>query len=116
VTAARPAHLDALTVALNLHPTPALLGTPRAEALAAVAALESEPRSWFGGFAGVLSATGDGCGELAVLLRGAERCSGGWRTWAGSGLVQASHEADERDEVDRKHRAIAAGLGLEDGP
>lgn len=110
--APRPAGLDALTLAAHLHPTPALLGAPRHRALRLMAATESDPRTWYTGFAGVLASDGSGKGELAALLRGIEPTAAGWRSWAGAGLVAGCDAATEASEIDRKHRAIAAAFGL----
>ncbi len=112
----RPPGLDALVAALHLHPTPALLGLPRAAAVAALAELEPEPRGWYGGFAGVVSAAGDGEGEFAVLLRGAEWQNPQWRSWAGAGLVAGSTAAAEVAEIRNKHQAIGHMFGLADSP
>lgn len=108
----RPPGLDALTAALHLHPTPALLGLPRPVALATVNELEVEPRGWYGGFAGIVSGSGSGEGEFAVLLRGAEFLGEGWRSWAGAGLVATSTSAEEHAEIRNKHNAIGRMLGL----
>lgn len=112
ISAARPPGLDAWTAALHLHPTPALLGSPRAAALDALARHESAKRSWYGGFAGVLMADGSGTGELAVILRAACQASGTWTAWAGAGLVADTHADLERREIISKHAAIGAMLGL----
>lgn len=112
VTAHRPAGLGLLTAALHLSPTPALLGTPRARALAQVQALEPATRGWYGGFAGILEPGGDG--TLAVLLRGAGRDDdGGWTAWAGAGLVAGAQPTQESAEIQRKHQAIRASFDLE---
>lgn len=108
----RPPQADVLAAALRLHPTPALLGLPRLAALQAVAAMESRPRGWYGGCAGVLDAAGTGNGEVVALLRGAEPNGGQWRTRAGAGLVAGCDPAAEQAEIGRKHAAIAEALGL----
>lgn len=113
VTVADRGDLSALQVALWLHPTPALLGLPRPPALRLLAALESEPRGWYGGFAGLLAGDGSGDGELAVLLRGAAVQADGWLAWAGAGLVQGADPAAELREICNKHQALVAGLGLD---
>ena len=105
--------LSALQAALWLHPTPALLGLPRPQALQLLAELEPEPRGWYGGFAGLLSGDGSGDGELAVLLRGAAVQDGGWLAWAGAGLVRGADVEAERREILNKHQALVEGLGLQ---
>jgi len=109
---ARPSGLDTLSVAIHLHPTPALLGAPRGTALHWLTRAESVARGWYGGFAGRLCANGSGEGECAVLLRGVERTSAGDRTWAGAGLVAGCDPAVERAEIERKHAAIRQAFGV----
>ncbi|MSQ84382.1 MAG: hypothetical protein EXR77_16130 [Myxococcales bacterium] len=111
--APQPAGFDMLSAALHLHPTPALLGTPRLAALQALPLVERETRQWYGGFAGVVAADGSGVGQFAVLLRGIEPISGGWRSWAGAGLVAGCDVAAETEEIERKHAAIAQCFGLQ---
>ncbi len=107
----KPAGMNALTVALHLHPTPALLGAPRRKALAWLSDLEPQARGLYGGFAGRLRADGTGEGECAVLLRGLERTAHRDRSWAGAGLVAACDPAAERAEIERKHAAIRQAFG-----
>jgi isochorismate synthase EntC len=118
LVAARPPGIDALRVALALHPTPALLGWPRPQALNRIQAAEISPRGWYGGCAGVLRADGSGRGELAVLLRGAagRPVNGSWQAtaWAGAGLVAASQAEQELAEIANKHKAIAQSMGWHD--
>jgi isochorismate synthase EntC len=118
LVAARPPGVDALRVALALHPTPALLGWPRPQALERIQAAETTPRDWYGGCAGVLRADGSGRGELAVLLRGAagRPGHGSWHAtaWAGAGLVAASQADQELAEITNKHKAIAQSMGWHD--
>ena len=110
--AVRPPNVDALTLAAHLHPTPALLGAPRATALSAVTAAEAIARHWYGGFAGVLAADGSGNGELVAVLRGVAPTASGWQAWAGAGLVAGCDPAAEAQEIERKHAAIADAFGL----
>ncbi len=107
----KPIGVDALTLALHLHPTPALLGAPRHTALQWLSAAESTARGCYGGFAGRLRADGSGEGECAVLLRGIERTPDGDRSWAGAGLVAASQPLAECAEIARKHAAIWQAFG-----
>src|SRR5581483_3788580 len=55
-----------LDVVAALHPTPAVCGTPRAAALAALAGREDVPRGWYTGGVGWIGSRG---GEVAVALR-----------------------------------------------
>ena len=109
MTGTRPRHLDALTAALTLHPTPALLGLPRAEALAMIEQVEP-PRGLYGGCLGRLASDGSGQGEVVVLLRGVMQHDQEWQARAGAGLVPGSIAADEAREIAQKLAAILASL------
>ncbi len=108
----RGANVDALTVALTLHPTPALLGLPRKEALALLADKEP-PRGLYGGCLGRLACDGSGTGEVVVLLRGVMATPDGWQARAGAGLVPDSVPADEVAEIAQKLAAIGQSLAAE---
>ena len=63
----RDLETSAVDLALALHPTPAVAGTPQATATAAIARLEPTPRDLYAGPCGWVDATGDG--EFVVALR-----------------------------------------------
>ncbi|NIR44398.1 MAG: isochorismate synthase [Gemmatimonadetes bacterium] len=99
---------DVLTA---LHPTPALCGSPREEALAALRRLEPFDRGLFGGVVGVL---GEDEAELAVAIRGALVHDDELRLFAGSGIVAGSEPDGEWLETELKLGAIAELLGISD--
>ena len=66
----RDLETSAVDLALALHPTPAVAGTPQATATAAIARLEPTPRDLYAGPCGWVDADGDG--EFVVALRGAQ--------------------------------------------
>lgn len=93
-----------------LHPTAAVGGTPRREAVAAIEQLEPFDRRRYAGPAGWLSAAGDG--EWVVALRGAEvAADGGVTAYAGGGIVDGSDPDEEFAETLPKFRPIADALG-----
>ncbi|MFD7032573.1 isochorismate synthase [Streptomyces sp. NPDC059917] len=102
----------ALDVACALHPTPAVCGTPAAEARRAIAALEPFDRGFFTGVVGWQDAGGDG--EWVVTLRCAEAFEDRLRLYAGAGVVAASDAAAETAETAAKFvtflRAVGASL------
>lgn len=106
----RPPGLDALTAVLTLHPTPALLGSPRLNALELLEKTET-PRRLYGGTVALLACDGTGLGEAAVLLRGVEAHEGQWHLRVGAGLVAQSNVADEYAEIAAKMRAVADSVG-----
>jgi menaquinone-specific isochorismate synthase len=91
---------SALDLALALHPTPAVGGTPRAAALALIAALEPAPRGRYGGPVGWVDARGDG--EFVVALRCAALEGSTARLHAGAGIVERSDPAEEWAETEAK--------------
>jgi menaquinone-specific isochorismate synthase len=94
-----------------VHPTAAVGGTPRAEAVAAIAELEGMDRGRYAGPVGWLDARGDG--EFGIALRCAELspddpCSA--RLFAGCGIVADSDPAAELAETQAKLAAVQAAL------
>ncbi|WP_227979210.1 isochorismate synthase [Nocardia spumae] len=99
----------ALDLALLLHPTPAVCGTPTELALRTIADIE-EPRGFYGGAVGWCDARGDG--EWVVAIRCAELSADG-RTvhaYGGGGIVAASDPRTELDETTAKLRTLLHGL------
>ncbi|MBP1632238.1 MAG: isochorismate synthase, partial [Acidobacteria bacterium] len=90
-----------------LHPTPAVAGVPRDEALAAIAAVEGFERGWYAGGVGWAEAGGDG--EVALALRGALVGHDTATLYAGAGIVAGSDPDAEVAETDLK---LGAMLGL----
>jgi menaquinone-specific isochorismate synthase len=86
----------------RLHPTPAVGGTPRPEALATAARAEGEQRGPWAGPVGWVDGSGDGewmIGIRSALLHADGR---GLTLRAGSGIVAASDPGDEAAETDVK--------------
>jgi isochorismate synthase EntC len=90
----------------RLHPTPAVGGTPRDEALGAIAEGEPDDRGYWAGPVGWTDATGDG--EWMIGIRSA-RLDGDGTTLtlrAGSGIVAGSDPAAEAEETNVKLAAV----------
>lgn len=101
---------SALELALALHPTPAVGGTPTAEAVAAIAELEGFDRGLYAGMVGWCDAAGDG--EWAVSLRCAEIRGSRARLFAGAGIVDGSEPEAELEETATKLKTMLTALGL----
>jgi len=91
---------SALELALALHPTPAVGGTPRARALDLIERVEGFDRGRYAGPVGWVDARGDG--EWAVALRGAELEGTRARLVAGAGVVAGSDADAEWAETEAK--------------
>jgi isochorismate synthase len=104
----RPDGPTALELAALLHPTPAVCGTPRAQARAAIAELEPFDRGLYTGTVGWVDANGDG--QWAVALRCAEVEGARARLFAGAGIVAASDPDEELAETDAKMLGLLDAL------
>jgi isochorismate synthase len=93
-----------------VHPTPAVGGTPRDEALAAIATLEPDERGYWAGPVGWADASGDG--EWMIGIRSARLHPDG-RTVslrAGAGVVADSDPQAEAAETDVKLASVLESL------
>ena len=99
---------DALTLATALHPTPAVGGSPRAEALALRAELEHLDRGRYAGPVGWVDAAGNG--TFAVGVRCAELDGCRARLFAGCGIVADSDPAAELAETRAKFAALLGAV------
>ncbi|MDB4885303.1 MAG: isochorismate synthase [Gemmatimonadetes bacterium] len=98
-----------LQVAGALHPTPAVGGAPRDEALAFLRAHEELDRGWYAAPIGWVAAD---CGELVVALRSALVSGGDALLFAGCGIVAASDPEAELNESRVKLGAMEATLAV----
>ncbi|MPZ69146.1 MAG: isochorismate synthase [Actinobacteria bacterium] len=98
-----------LEMIARLHPTAAVCGTPRDDALDLIRKLEGLDRGRYAGPVGWIDARGDG--EFGIGLRCAEVSGTRARLFAGAGLVEGSVPEAELDETRLKLRAMRAALG-----
>ncbi|MGR4869113.1 isochorismate synthase [Variovorax sp. LARHSF232] len=101
---------DALTLALALHPTPAVCGFPRGRAHELIRHLEPFDRGFYAGAFGWTDAKGDG--EWVVAIRCAEVDDRQLRLFAGAGIVAESQPQAELAETSAKFRTMLDALGL----
>jgi menaquinone-specific isochorismate synthase len=97
--------LDLVSV---LHPTPAVGGTPREAAVAAIRGLEGFPRGLYAGALGWINSRGGG--EFFVGLRSALVEGERARVYAGAGIVAGSEPEREFAETELKFQALLAAL------
>jgi menaquinone-specific isochorismate synthase len=99
---------SALALAGALHPTPAVCGSPREGARAAIARLEGLDRGRYAGPVGWVDASGDGV--FAVAIRCAELDGATARLLAGVGVVGDSDPDTELAETRAKLAALLGAL------
>ncbi len=99
-----------LELAGELHPTPAVGGAPRGEALAYIDKVETFNRGWYTGGVGWAAPGGDG--EVAVALRCGMFREGTVHLYAGAGIVAGSDPDAELAETRLKLRPLAELLTL----
>jgi len=91
-------------VLADLHPTPAVGGTPRADATAFIDKIEGIDRGWYAGGIGWVRPSGDGTVALALrcgLIRGSTA-----HLYAGAGIVADSDPDRELSETRLKLRPL----------
>jgi isochorismate synthase len=98
----------AVDLALLLHPTPAVAGTPTAAALGVLGQFEPFERGAYAGPIGWVDANGDG--TWAIALRCALLRDDAATLYAGAGIVGASDPDAELEETERKFRAFLDAL------
>lgn len=102
---------NALELALLLHPTPAVCGTPTAQALEYITTHE-EDRGFYGGAVGWCAANGDGCWVVAIRCAQLSADGLSLRAWAGGGIVAASYPQTELDETTSKLQTLLDALDI----
>ncbi len=101
---------SALDLAIALHPTPAVCGSPTEAAREAIREIEPFDRGFFAGMVGWCDAQGDG--EWAVTIRCAEVEPHSLRLFAGAGVVEGSSPEAELAETAAKFRTMLMAMGL----
>ena len=104
----KPGTDDAYLLRL-LHPTPAVGGEPRAEALSLIHQLEPYRRGWY---AGPFGCFGYDCAEFAVSIRSALLQGERLTLFSGAGLVPGSRADAEWAELNSKLRTAQSLLGI----
>jgi isochorismate synthase len=87
-----------------IHPTPAVGGVPRDEAMAVIAELESAPRGVWAGAVGWVDA--DGSSSWTLGIRGVLLDGDHVEVWAGAGIVADSRPDEELEETTVKLRSV----------
>lgn len=93
-----------MSLVSRLHPTPAVGGEPRDDALRAISEIEEMDRGWYSGPVGWMDTTGDG--EFCVALRCALLRDRAATLFAGAGIVGESQPSAELAETELKLDAL----------
>ncbi len=93
----------------DLHPTPAVAGTPVGEAKMLLRSIETYNRGFYAGACGFVDGAGDG--EFSVALRTGVFDGERGYVYGGCGIVGESDVQAEYDEIDLKLRTILSAFG-----
>lgn len=99
-----------LDLALAVHPTPAVCGTPTEDARRVIADVEGY-RGFYAGAVGWSDADGDGDWMVTIRCAVVDADRHGATAWAGGGLVIGSDPDDEVAETGAKLRTVLRALG-----
>jgi salicylate biosynthesis isochorismate synthase len=108
LVAAELRQADYLELLAALHPTPAVCGLPTATAVHYIARHERLQRGLYAGALGWL--TPERC-RFIVPLRGGILRGGRARLFAGAGIIETSHAAEEIAETELKFQVMREALG-----
>lgn len=100
-----------LDVVEGLHPTAALGGFPRKNALQLIKELENQDRGWYGAPIGWFDSNGDG--EFVVAIRSGIVAGNEAWLYSGAGIVADSDPASEWEESQIKLKPMLTALGVE---
>ncbi len=99
-----------LPIVAALHPTPALGGAPRREAMEFIRQAEAAPRGWFAAPIGWIDNKLDG--EFGVAIRSAVCQQRRIWLYAGAGIVADSDPQSEWDETELKFQPMLNAVGI----
>lgn len=103
---------SSLALACALHPTPALGGAPRHDALRMIEVLEPFERDMFGGMVGWCDAQGNGEWVVTIRCGQWQRNQRRMRLAAGAGIVAQSDPYAEWQETGAKFTTMLQAFGL----
>ncbi len=93
----------------SLHPTPAVGGYPRAEALKEISSLEQFDRGWYAGPVGWISSNS---AEFAVAIRSGLVQKNNLYLYSGAGILDGSKATDEWNEIENKISSFISILNI----
>lgn len=108
IEAPAPPGRSVLELVEALHPTPAVCGVPRDQALEFLLGAEPFQRGWYAGPVGWFDTEGEG--HFVPALRTAVGDGRRWRLFAGAGIVQGSRPSMEWEETAMKFLPVMRAL------
>ncbi|NQX71715.1 isochorismate synthase DhbC [Paenibacillus alba] len=103
--------VTSLALAVALHPTPAVCGSPTVLAREAIREIEPFDRGFYTGLVGWCDASGDG--EWIITIRCAVAESRSLRLYAGAGVVAESSAESELQETTAKFKTMLHAMGVD---
>jgi len=103
----------AARIALHLHPTPAVAGTPTQAAVRLLADVEHAERGYYAGAVGWQDADGDGCWAVAIRCARIDADLRRVQLYAGGGIVAGSDPAAEAAETEAKMKTMLDALEVD---
>jgi len=101
-------NIHILDLTQNLHPTPAVSGTPQNKVLDMIIDNEPFDRGWYSGYIGWFDINGEG--RFDVAIRSALQIEQNLYCYAGGGLVKDSKEAYEWNETELKFQHLLSAI------
>jgi menaquinone-specific isochorismate synthase len=108
IRASLKSNVDILSVIERLHPTPAVGGFPRKDAIPFIKKLENFERGWYASPVGWLNSKGRG--EFGVAIRSGLLMGSSAHFYAGCGIVAESDPYDEWEETHLKFQPMLSAL------
>ena len=102
--------LHALDFVERLHPTPAVSGVPKEQAVRIIDEIEDMDRGWYGGLVGWTDGSGEG--EFTIALRSALLHHRDAILYAGAGIVKGSDPEREFAETGFKLQTMISALEI----
>ena len=93
-----------IDLATNLHPTPAILGTPSKKSKEIILKNEPFDRGWYSGYIGWFDLNGNG--RFDVSIRSALQNNNTLFCFAGSGIIDGSTKYNEWEETESKFQHL----------
>lgn len=104
--------MTSLALAVALHPTPAVCGSPTELAREAIQEIEPFDRGFYTGLVGWCDANGDG--EWVITIRCAVAENYSLQLYSGAGVVAESSAESELRETSAKFRTMLRAMGVQD--